>query len=127
MKRLTALYCILAVVLVFGCWPPEAEAVDVTWAWSAPDTTTLGHPIPDGYIAHYMVFFWDAAGPVLWGTAPDTTVTIAVTPGEIVKVQVAAVDVLDRQGELSLWSDDFFVDPGTPDSPQKPSVITVHW
>ena len=49
----------------------------------------------------------------------DTTMSFSYTFGNVMRARVAGVDSLDRQGEYSLWSNEW-IDNGPPGPPAVP-------
>jgi len=127
-----------------------ASAQDLTMRahWSPPDSTLGYHedigggttvwvppqPQQDGSLSHYNVFMRLDGGEITQvATVPSpysmddpVSVTLPVPLGQQVEVCVSAVDIHDREGPPSEWSDPLTVLPGVPGQPTTPRILEVY-
>lgn len=97
----------------------QADLPTVRADWTQP---TYGTPVE-----HYVGVLesWQAGGDttrIEWATADTTTYMDMTYPfGYTMRVKVAGVDSLGRQGPYSLWSNEW-VDQGLPGAPSVPRL-----
>lgn len=64
---------LLACALLSCSWPPDVSAADVAWAFTLPDTTAAGEPVPWQYVKEYQVELSTDAGTWVRLAPTDTT------------------------------------------------------